>query len=75
MIPKHVAFVFERFLKSLKTGQNRPKWYAVSPYFFLNFCHFFNFLKTGQKSLKTRQERLKMIPKDVVSVLEPFSKG
>ena len=75
MIPKHVAFVFERFLKSLKSGQNRPKWYGVSLYFLLNFRHFFNFLKTGQKSLKTRQERLKMTPKHVASVLEPFLKG
>ena len=42
--------------------------------FFAVFGHFFNFIKTAEKGLKSRQKSLKMIQKRLDFVFEPFLK-
>ena len=70
-----VLGLFEPFLKSWKNGENRAKSKAQPLTILVDFGHFFNFLKTGQKQRLNPLESFSTTPLVVLGLFEPFLKS
>ena len=63
---------FWAVLNQLKKGPKKAKKQRLTPYHFVNFGHFFNFLKTLQKQRLNTFEWFSTTPDVILGLFEPF---